>query len=1054
MKYLKDADDFDISLTSYCSDVLLDEGKAQVDASDQRVTVNVVSEQGRRVREGSVAVGSQLEDPRYQLQLEQTSRPPVPTFPRLPSSLGKRPLPLANDTNSSLNGAKRARHIDIPETHLEEQEQDLVSSIEHDEAPGSIELVHGTQYSNAGQQTLDVSKDRSSELRRSLHNVASVVADELEELPAQPPNLVSNRGKETSANANSPFRLNKQYQPLPSPTQTAQQFLKLVRGPITPPSETSGKRSNPTSVQQQQRSEDATKSAAQLSSASSNKFKRNDVYDYPESDIDDSQMSPRSKAGQSSHRKPKDQLSRIESLESPEDDRREDRGLTISQAIDSLEEGSDFEDDRPVDHAFRTREGASRKARSDSAEVITVSVYEDPETRNSDDAEQNDDTPSLRASSKAASDGPRTNSDEGSEPPKPASTRTTQQKGLPEKKAAAKDIKTIKDNRASSRPSSETVQTESKKRKRKRNSGSVDGESVVNESDNGFTYSEAANATKSTSKGEKLVKKAKGSRASLSLDSPGEQLSQSLQRSTEELPLKAVNKKLANQQKKPQSETPGKKNKTLAVQNSSQKTTKGPKGVGPDGQGQKQAAAGHASSSQPNIILQSAEQEVHSSPALTKPLPNWSSDTPSAPTKKKLGTSSKEESLSVGQHEDSRKSPSVGVGLTAEELKTMESRVHMTKEEYEADKKRKQQEAKKQAKQAKAGKKNSVTENAALEKAPNAKEAHAEGHKPAAVSTKNKACKSPSSEEGSNASLPRSATDSSIVTSDTGESKPSAKASTSGKAKAMRGESTGASSSQASEADSMPPPKTPAKTAAKRTSVTSASTSKTTKLPQQSKAETTPIPAPSKSSSVQSVASSKTPKPTSQTKPSSQQSNADKTPKTVTKKPAPSGSTSTKLDPKSAGKPQVKAPQSTRPYDQRLSDLKKTIHDKNKAPKVNKGSLLSQIKQTQTPSGFQLDDDDEEEDSESSDDEEEKPKTSTKVAAKLVATTTRKKPALEDDDEETSSEEEENAKNKKGINCRSLPLSASAKEKASGLPDPSIRDKSIESDENEDEDED
>lgn len=1023
------------------------------------------------MREGSVAVGSQLEDPRYRLQLEQTSRPPVPTFPGLSSSVGKRPSPVANEPSLFLNGAKRAKHIEIPETHLEEQEQDLVSSIEHDEPQGSIELVQGTQYSNlgldnAGHQSLDKPKDESPALRNLSQNKPPPTSDGHEHLPEEQVGFVSNKGKEVSTNINSPFRFNIPHQPLPSPTETAEQFKKLVRGPITPPSETSGKQSNPTSLQQR-RSEDATKSAAQLSSTSSNKFKRNDIYDYPESEIDDSQMSPRSRQGKLSHRKSKDQLSRIESLESPQDDRENDQGLSISQAIGSLEDGSDFEDDRPVDQSLRTSENASRKASSGSGEATEASVYEDPESEDSEDLEQDQDKPSRRASSKAASDAPQTNNGKGTKPVKPAAAQSQQHRVKPaENKVEAKANGIPKDHRASPTPSNQAIitrnQKRSRNRKRMRDASSVDGDarSSVNRSDNGTTYSDAVNTMRPALKDEKVVKKAKTSRGSTSLDSPGEQLSQSLQRSTEELPLKAVNRKLTSEQKQARSGTPGKGNKAALSKASAKKpTTTSLSSLASNSKVEKEAAVVAARSPQPSIVLQHAEQEVGSPPALTKPLPNWGSETPIGPAKKKPATSNKEDSLKVDQQDESRKSPSVGLGLTAEELKTMESRKDMTQEEYAAEKKRKKQETEKQRKRPNVVKKDPTTEDAATKKAPTAKNAAAEEHKPATASTKNKARKSLSSEEGPKASLQRSATDSSVATSGNEGSKSSAETSaetsSSGKAKAMRRESTGASSSQASKADSMAPPKTPAK-AAKSPSVKSASNSKTAKPAQQPKADKTSSQAPSKTPSVKSAASNKTSKPNLQTNSSSQQSKPDKAPNAVAKKAAPSVPTSVKSNLKVTAKPQAKTSQATPSIPRTLTELRKDMHSRNMGPETNKGSLLSQIKQTQKPSGFQLDDDDDEDDeSDSSDDEEVRPKVSTKVVAvtKLVATPIQKKPAPEDEDEEDSSEEEIGNKAKKALNGRSLP-SSGAKGKVSSQPDPSIRDQSVESDDDDDEDED
>ncbi|KAJ9606270.1 hypothetical protein H2200_009231 [Cladophialophora chaetospira] len=1079
VKYLKDADDFDISLRSYVSDVLLDEGRAQTDASDQRVTVNVVSEQGRRVREGSVAVGNQLEDPQFRLQLEQTSRPPVPTFPGLPSSLGKRPLQYADGTSSIPIGAKRAKHIEIPETHNEEQEQDLISSIEHDEPQGSVELVRGTQYStldqrNAQDQPLLVPKDESPELRRLLQNVPPATDDELEELPEQPPHFVSRKkSKEQLTDAQASPRFGKPHRPLPSPTQTARQCLQVVKGPITPPSETSGNQLTPASLQRQ-RSEDAAKSAAQLSSASSSKFKRNDIYDYPESDIDDSQMSPRSRQGQLSHKKSKDRLNRIESLKSPQNRRGEDPGLSISQAIDTLDDESVFGDDRPLEQSFRTPEDVSGKTSSRSVEETETSVYEDPDMGDDEEAEKTQDTASQKADSKASANSAHANGD--TDTPSSKSATTPSKQHSVELKSQGKTAQIAKTTTLNPNPNpkqvkatpggKETASTSKgsaargRKRKRKQSSDttSVDGDSrsSLNGSD-----SASVPITQSPVKVTKPAKKAKASRSTPSLDSAGEQLSQNLQDSTEKLALKVSNKKPINEHKKPQTTTPGKKDKQVVAEGSAKKNASKILNGKPSEQSEastlptkkvkKPRTAEQPSPPPPDIVVQRVEQGAGASPALPKPLPQWGSDTATIPAKGKYTAKDSKGTLDVDEHDDSRKSPSVGIGLTAEELKTMESRKNMTKEQYEAEKKRKQQEAKKQAKQV-VTKKSQTTDKPATDKKTQAKEAQPEDPKPTTISTKSKVRKSLPSEGRSQVSLQRSATGSSVATSEDGGSKSSTKSLTGGNAKVVRRESTGASSSQASNAGSALPLRTPGKVIAKSPSVTSATTSKTAKPAQQKKAEATPAKAPTKSPSVTSATTKKTQKSTFQPESSSQQSKANKTPTAVTKKPAPAGSSTTKANSKAPGNPPAKTSQVTKPYKLTLGELHQTLRSGNNPPEVNKGGLLSQTKQIQKPVFVVEDDEEDEEASDSSEEEEEKPKVAAKAGNKVQIVVQKKQPLEDDDlDEEESSESE--SKKKKTSKDKQVPPKTTAQGKVAGRPDPSIRDKSISSDD-EDEDED
>ncbi|KIW71939.1 hypothetical protein PV04_00165 [Phialophora macrospora] len=1059
VKYLKDADDFDISPQSYVSDVLLDEGRAQTDASDQRVTVNVVAEQGRAVREGSVAVGSQLEDPRYHMQLEQTSRPPIPTFSGLPSSLGKRPFAPADQQPPPAIGAKRARRIDIPET-LSEGHQ-VVSSIEHDESPEPIDMVvEATQYSNPDkehtrhQSTVEPTIG-SPESGRLLQKVSSPAIEQPLDSSS------SKKGKEDSTQTQSSPSVGK-VNGISKPTANlGQRLQEQLQAPVTPPSETSRRQSNPGSLQRR-RSDDAAKSSAQLSSASARKFKRKDVYDYPESDIDDSQMSPRSRQAQLGHGKSHDRLSHIEDIKSPRDDRG-DHALSISQAIDTLDNESVFDDERPVEEAFKTPEVISRKTSSSPDEETETSTYEDPETGDAVVSGQGEtaEEPVKRAASNSVQvNGHKrgASSTAALQPKQDAAAAASEAK---DKKALALTKRTQVDKQPNSvKADGNTGSRPPRQKKRPRNdSVSVDGDarSSVKDSGNRSTHSNAVNTKKSTAKRQKSsTRTSKGSRTSVSSDSPGGQLSQDLRESAEQSSMNTLKKNVVDEREKPTATPGGQAKKAVAVGSSQKAQLKTPNG----GSSKQNASTGsrektvkvlpatnQVSSPPQSIVVQRGQEQAGSSSGPTKPLPNWGSEAPFPVVNEQTAAKGREDRLNVDKQGDSRKSPSIGIGLTAEEIKTMESRKNMTKEQYEAEKKRKQQEARKQAA---AAKKMPATDQSLVNQGRKASEPQVEDVGPATTSTRNKPRKSLSSEEHQRPSPQAKTTDVSVVTSQTGKSKTPTMNSTPGGATSIRRESTGASSSKTSNAEHMLPPKTPAKTATKTPPAKSAITNKTPKpSAQQSNAAIRPAKTSSKSPSVKSMALSKTPKA------ASQQSPAEGTLNKVTKKPAPASSTNTKTNAKVVTNIQSRTTPAAGPYNQRLSDLHEVVRSAKKAPEPSQGTLLARIKQSQKPPVFEVDDEDEDE-SESSDDDE-KPQ----AAAKVVATpnkikTPNKQRPLEDEEDDDSSSQNENAK--PAANGRLLLAGRNVKGKPtstpSGRPDPTIRDQSIESDDEDEEDDD
>jgi hypothetical protein len=824
-----------------------------------------------------------------------------------------------------------------------------------------------------------------------------------------------------------------------------QQLQEQPQAPVTPPSEPSRRQSNPGSLQRR-RSDDVAKSSAQLSSASARKFKRKDVYDYPESDIDDSQMSPRSRQAQLSHGKSHDRLSHIEDLESPQNDRGGDHALSISQAIDTLDNESVFDDERPVEQAFKTPEATSRKANSRTKGETELSTNEDPETGNAVVSGQRETTEGTTR--KSALKSVQVNGHKGG-----ASNTAAK-----DEQALALTKRTQVDTPANSGQAGSRPPRQKKRQKPDRMSVDGDARSSVNDSDNRSTHADAFNAAKSTAK-KKSAKTAKGSKANASLGSPGGQLSQDLRESAERLSMKSLNKKVVDEQKRPTA-TPGRQTKQAVTVDASQKSQlKTPNG-GPSKQNasagsrekivKKLPSTNQASSPSQSIAVQRVQEQAGSSSGLPKPLPNWGSESPFPVVNEQSAAKGREDRLNLDKRDGSRESPSIGIGLTAEEIKTMESRKNMTKEQYEAEKKRKQLEARKQAAAAK--KKPTTPDVALVNQARKATEPPPEDTELATTSTKSKARKSLSSEEHQKPSPQGKATDVSVVTSETGQSKSSTMNSSPGGAKPIRRESTGASSSKTSNTESMLPPKTPAKAATKNPPAKSAITNKTPKpSAQQSNGAMRPAKTPSESPSVKSMTLGKTPKA------ASRQSPAEGTLNKVTKKPAPASSTSTKTTAKAVTNTQSRNTPAPGPYNQRLSDLHEVVRSAKKTPEPNQGTLLARIKQSQKPPVFEVDDEDEDDDESESSGDDEKPQAPVKVVAtqKKPNAPNKQRPLEHEEDDDSSSQDE---RPKTATNGRLLLAGRSPRGKptrtTSGRPDPSIRDQSIESDDEDAEDDD
>ncbi|OAG45439.1 hypothetical protein AYO21_00073 [Fonsecaea monophora] len=965
IKYLKDnEDDCDLDPRAYVSDLLLDEGRAQIDASDQRVTIKVILEQGLALRQGSVAIGSQLDDPRYQDQLEKSSRPPVPTFPAQPSSLGKRSFPVGDEYGLTASANKRPRQVEIPET--QRQDQIPVSSIEHEDVHGSIELVEGTQFTNPeqdseGRQNLVQLKQESPELRRMLQNVTPATLDELEELTECPPTFGTNKRPRVGSTYANNSRASHQPNGLLPSTNSLGRLQKRSQGPITPPSETSRRLSNSV-THQSRRSEEAAKSTAQSGSASTSasKFKRRDIYDYPESEIDDSQMSPRSRQAQLSNRKSMNNLSHIANLQSPREPEETDFGFTISQAIEALETESVFDDSHPLVESLPAPDLNFDKTNSGSADEIENSIYEDAEMGDVDrsglidmsipkgtevngvtEAEHLDGEDKENEASLAIS----------AIPHKDAAKATHTENvtlGTQDNAKEGKPIGSSKDDQAhESRPNA--------KRVRKRKSDPFSTDTSKQGSTQRLDHSGQADADKRAKKASNTVKKPKASQKTSTLDSPGEQLSQDLRESAgNQRHMEAVNKRLAAQQRSALA-TPAKKNKVQKPGNNAEGTgsvlsratgankdvvsTTTPARAKNKKLSEKPTVATTTpemavSRSSPTVVFHTSQSSRDTADLSKTPLPNWGSE-PAAANKRGSSVTDKVSGVKDDKEADSKTS-SFGLGLTPEEIRILESRKGMTKEQYEADKKRRQLEAKKtaegQRKQGAATKKKATTDKPSVDKNAGPQRSKTPEPKPAVTLANTKTSKSLSFQEDSPGPADK------VTRPDSAKDSEKEKASSPGKAASVRRESSSTSFSKSQSTEPKVPPKTPAK-------------------------------ASTKSPSVQSSTISETPKPSAGAQ-SSEKAKSSVTGRSTT--PAPAAKSESKIGKTPAKTPQTKKP--TLGTAKRLVDLHEVVRGASKASKAAAESVLSRVnaaKQKQKPMTFTLGDDDDDDDDDESDDESE-----------------------------------------------------------------------------------
>lgn len=723
IKYVKDDDDdCDLDPQSLVSDLLLDEGKAARDGADQRATIKVILEQGRAVREGSIAVGSQLDDPRFHAQHQTTLRPPVPTFPLVSSSLGKRPFhPSENEGDLvAVNGTKKARQVEVLDTQSEDSP---LSSIEHDQSP---ELVQDTQM--PGEHPDPIQQwpvlQPKVEHRGSpgyLQNIPCATADELEELPEEPPSFRSfHRHAREQGGLRSPLG-HRQSNGTVSLLSTAEQSPQgYAQAPITPPTETATRHS-PSSQPQSRNNTDPVRFRDERSSASASKFKRPSVYDFPDPNIDDSQMSPRSKEAQLVQRSPNGLLARIERLPSPHDGEETAHGLTVEDAIHALDNDSVFEGKGLINHGVYRDEGTTTKSDMIATEESENDIYEDAPTdvpadeihataaipMEPDDGEANKENQNSNLSSLPL---PRAGGKAAME---------TKQDG-PRKKSADRSQKKHSLNGAKM------------PRKRQRKANSAENPTVGAEISSQIANRVGADGEPLAQMAPKAAKKTRTPRSTLSLGSPAEQL-QSLQESARtQKSAKTPKRKAATDEKdkissepsgqnekpkKPRGRAPKKTappteeniSENAAPSTSLENAVPGPsKDVaepeGPPVPDQRKNVKNPAR----GIVVQRLEEGDTQPQLLDKTLPNHNNQSTPARTD---GTS-----FFVAQRPDEpRKSPFFATGLTEAEIRIMKSREGMTREQYEAEKKRKQLEAKQLASEQKrreaAGRSKSATKS-------------------------------------------------------------------------------------------------------------------------------------------------------------------------------------------------------------------------------------------------------------------------------------------------------------------------------------------------------
>lgn len=288
IKYLKDAeDDCDLDLELTVADLLVDEGKALQDSSDQKRIVLVVVDQGRAVREGSVVPDL------TPLHYQPTVKPPVPRFPGAEKRIPEEP---AADTRPP----KRRRLDQIEDDDGEE----VVHSIEgqngldsrdrrspsHFEVPGA-QFLSALNTGNVVRAAADIK--RESPGPQFWPNTVPATRDELELLPQQPENWQPQQRRTGLP----PSRLRNSASDRETMLPHAQQSTTT---PITPGTDNRIRQSpSANAINMLNGMKSVSPALRQSASSSTSRFRgpRKNVFDVPESDVEDSQMSPESKAG-------------------------------------------------------------------------------------------------------------------------------------------------------------------------------------------------------------------------------------------------------------------------------------------------------------------------------------------------------------------------------------------------------------------------------------------------------------------------------------------------------------------------------------------------------------------------------------------------------------------------------------------------------------------------------------------------------------------------------------------------------------------------------------
>jgi hypothetical protein len=644
--------------------------------------------------------------------------------------------------------------------------------------------------------------------------------DELEQLQEQPTGFISRRRASKQASKAQTYPEPNGLHPQPI-QHTNHQRVEDSQAPITPPSEPSRRHASST---RRSLPKIATNSPRQQPSASASKFKkplRRDIYDYPESDIDDSQMSPRSKMASLRQQKSIDHLSHIENQRSPELGEDSSRRFSVSEAMNFLDNGSVFNDNGIPGNSLQTTSSLLNGIHYVVNGLASGMVYEDTDENNENghvrNSHQNDVT--IPSPSDAEED----DQEKENRPILPRTGR------IPQNPLSGRRTPPIVSLDSATQGQSSTPASAKRRKRTRRNradSMSVDEDDHTKSTNIAFETASIRDANKS------LRRESGNDMDTPSLDSPGEQLSLSLQESARKSSsAQTLKKKLEAQVQlasSPLTKSTHRKAQDRSTSHESElSTTKADKDKASGSttstkpaKRQRKSKQSDINSDPPAINVEQVEETLVPSSSPPKPLPNWGS-TSTAADKKKSPIQDQKQSLTVENRSESRKSPSVATGLTEEEIKIMKSREGMTKEQYEAEKKKRQFEAKQLAAEQK--KKEATLRRESTGKSSVLKpEAPEVKTTPTAAASSSKVSigrKSPSTENGPGSIKGKKL--SGDAASTTAKSTTSTKKSASAKADAAAAF-----------------PKTPSKTSTKASSVKSATiTNKSTKTPATTKTE-------------------------------------------------------------------------------------------------------------------------------------------------------------------------------------------------------------------------